>query len=235
MTNRNAKFSFRSLAIIAIAALAINATSTNAGLVPISSITGFSGGDSFTAGDFSPLTDGVGITKGNANDPSTWSNDGAAYQQEWYDNHLAGAANGKLGWVAFDFGSSRNDLQSLYLWNGNYQSGQLGAATFNIYYANTPTVALPAPPGPNSTVDYDFASGGWTQLGATESLGAKADDAFDLAAIPSARYLAIEIMSTHGSDLRSGFDEAAITFVPAPAALPVGLVMLGVFAARRRR
>jgi len=147
---------------------------------------------------------------------------------------LAGATNGKLGWVSFDLGASTPDLGNLYLFNGNYQTGQLGTATFNIYYAVGPTVALPSPPGANSTVDYDFASGGWTQLGSTRSLAAKANGVYDLSGIPTARYIALELMSTHGTDQRSGFDEVAITAIPEPSAALLGGVGMLLLLRRRK-
>lgn len=203
--------------ITVFAAVIVTITSSSyAALANIHSITGFSGGDSSTSGDFTPLTNGVGITKGDANDPTTWTNTGSAYGEEWYDNHLTGATDGKLGWVSFDLGSALTTLDDLYIIGGNYSSGKLGTATFNIYHATTPTEALPDPPGQNGSIDYDFSSGGWTQLGSTRTMAADTSEDFDLSGITSARYIALELMTTHGTDQRSGFEEIAITAVPEP-------------------
>ncbi|QTN32226.1 hypothetical protein HZ994_07745 [Akkermansiaceae bacterium] len=228
------------LTSLALAGLSLNANA--ASILPISSITGFSGGDSYTPQDFTPLTNGFGITKPDANDPSTWTNGaaspsgGAIYKDEWYDHYLVAAANGKLAWVSFDLGSAQTTLDNLYIINSDAQSNITATATFNIYHAVTPTVALPAPPGGNQAVDYDFASGGWTQLGSTQSIGVLTSAyAYDLSGITSARYIALEIMTAFKpSDGRVGFDEIAITAIPEPsAALLGGLGMLALL--RRRR
>jgi len=83
-------------------------------------------------------------------------------------------------------------------------------------------------------VDYDFASGGWTQLGTTRSLTTvAASQAFDLSGISSAQYIALEIMTAHTTNGRVGFDEAAITAIPEPSAALLG--GLGFLALLRRR
>ena len=218
---------------------ALTVATNAASILPFNSITGFSGGDSFTPQDFTPLTNGSGITKPDVNDPATWTNGGtstaaATYQDEWYDNFLVGAANSKLGWVSFDLGSVQTQLVNLYLINADAQSNIVATETFNIYYASMPTVALPAPPGGNQAVDYDFASGGWTQLGTTRSLTTvAASQAFDLSGISSAQYIALEIMTAHTTNGRVGFDEAAITAIPEPSAALLG--GLGFLALLRRR
>ena len=229
--------------LVALSALALSASVANAAvIVPFAGITGFSGGDSYTPQDFTQLTNGSGITKPEVNDPSTWSNGGtstagATYQDEWYDHFLVGAANSKLGWVSFDLGSSQTELDNLYLINADAQTNIVATATFNIYYAVTPTVTLPAPPGGNSAVDYDFASGGWTQLGTTRSLATTLPaQAFDLSGISSAQYIALEIITAHTDNGRVGFDEAAITAVPEPSssALLAGCFGLAWVMVRRR-
>jgi hypothetical protein len=220
---KNKSYSKTLLAIAGLL-LAVCASSNAATIIPFDSITGFSGGDQYTPQDFTQINNGFGINKPDANDPSTWSNggstpSGATYQDEWYDNFLVSAANSKLGWISFDLGSSQTTLDNLYLINADAQSNVVATSTFNIYYADTPTVALPAPPGGDSAVDYDFASGGWTQLGTTRNLAVTAPaQAFDLSGIASARYIALEIMTAHTDNGRVGFDEAAITVVPEPSA-----------------
>ena len=207
-------------------------TSANAALVTIDSITGFSGGDSATAGDFTQLTNGNGIDKStDANDPSTWVNNGAIFQEEWYDDPLTGAANSKLGWVSFDLGSARADLETLFIFNGNWGNplGQLSSKDINVYYSTNPTVALPTGVGPNGTVDYDFSSGGWTSLTSTTLTQASSSaDEIDLSGISSAQYIGIELMDFYvTSDDRLGFDEVAITAVPEPSAFALLAGMFG--------
>ena len=224
--------------VVALGGLSLSANAAT--VLPFSSITGFSGGDSFTSADFTQLTNGQGINKPDANDPSTWSNGGttinggATYKDEWYDNFLVGASNSKLGWVSFDLGTAQTELDNLFIINTDAQSNLVATATFNIYYATNPTVTLPTPPGQNQSVDYDFASGGWTQLGATRSLATTAPaQAFDLSGISSARYIALEIMTAHTTNGRVGFDEVAITAIPEPGTALLG--GLGLLALLRRR
>ncbi len=237
MISKKSKF-FVAL-IGALASFTITTNSADAAVLAFSGVTGFSGGDSYTPQDFTPLTNGFGINKPDADDPSTWTNGGpspntATYKDEWYDHYLTGAANGKLGWVAFDLGSSQTTLGSLYLINADAQGNVVATSTFNIYYADTPTVALPSPPGGNSSVDYDFASGGWTPLGVTRNIGvATSAYDYDLSSIASARYIAVEIMTSYTTDGRVGFDEAAITVIPEPSAALLGA--FGALALLRRR
>lgn len=85
--------------------------------------------------------------------------------------------------------------------------------------------------------DYDFASGGWTQLGATQTVTSGGQiDALDLSSIASAQYIGLEIMSSLKADNRVGFEEVAITAVPEPSsfALLAGCFGLAWIMVRRR-
>ncbi|MCF7956019.1 MAG: hypothetical protein K9M75_09480, partial [Phycisphaerae bacterium] len=68
------KLMLTAMVMLAVAAVA------NAALVPIVDVTGFSGGDSYPAGDFTPLTNGVGTANPDPADPSTWTNSGTSYK-----------------------------------------------------------------------------------------------------------------------------------------------------------
>lgn len=179
------------------------------------------------------------FTKGDANDPATWTASGQAWQDDWQGNNpLVGATNGKVGWVTFDFGSVQ-PLDDMYIWNLSESTGQNRRVnTYNIYYANSPTVA----PASGSSVDYDFSSGGWTQLGGTRSLlqwqdGTGADgsgtDGEENLNI-SAQYIGLEFITYEGGT-RVGLNEVVFTAIPEPASLAlVGLGSL-LIAGRRRR
>ena len=97
--------------------------------------------------------------------------------------------DGKLSWLApaipnspgwpSDLGAP-SALDQLYLWNIRYQGGIAGTATYNLYYADSPTVALPPRPKPGAYSvtgltpqgDYDFSSGGWTKFNTSGALSA---------------------------------------------------------------
>lgn len=222
-------------------AVLVTAVAAQAGIVTVVSTTGHNNKDNF-GGNMADMTSGSGMNQPDPNDPSTWTATSNSFGDEWQSAALvAGGTNGKIGWTAFDFGSTVSGLESLYLWNIRENTAQGRRINqYNVYLATAPTVALPAAPTDNSAVDYDFSSGGWTQLGGTMSLaqrGATPDPAnavLDLGGA-SARYLAIEILSNFGDANRTGLAEIGVTWVPAPAALPAGLAMLGLVAMRRRR
>lgn len=220
------------LPLIALAGLAL--TSNAATIAPIVSLSSSNGGDRYANGCTS-LTDGSGIDKSaDPTDPSAWVFDGAAYQAElmsWYfkdgDGLPTTGLNDKLAWDSFDLGSSI-PLETLYLFNNNYQGGVSGVNTYNLYYADSPTVALPSEPSKDQFSntdltpqgDYDFSSDGWTLFNTSGVLTAtkNAISTVDLTGV-SARYLAIEILTNHGDtykDGRVGLDEVAITTTPAP-------------------
>jgi alpha-galactosidase len=216
-------------AIIDDTTITVQAGSGSA-LVEISSLSGSHGGDQYANGTVS-LTNGSGITKADPDDPSTWTFSNANYWDEWMASYLKSGGvvtpglNGKVAWCSLDFGS-KTALGTLYLFNTNYSSGVSGTDQFNLYYADSPAVALPAQPtkgtyaitGLTPQGDYNFAGGGWTLFNTTGPLNASqaAVTAINLPNV-AARYLAIEILSNQGDASgggRAGFDEIAVTAAP---------------------
>jgi hypothetical protein len=204
-------------------------------VIPIVSVTGSHGGDQYANGMIS-LTNGSGITKSDPLDPSTWTFNSSAYADEWMASSLVTngvvtpGLNGKCAWASFDLGSSKI-LYKLWLFNINYSGGIAGTATCNIYYAVSPSVALPAQPakatysvtGLTPQGDYDFSSAGWTKFNTSGALTVpkNAITNVNLSGI-SARYIAVEILANWGDTYdknRVGFDEVAVTgpeiFAPA--------------------
>jgi alpha-galactosidase len=199
-------------------------------VLPITALTGSNGGDQYANG-MNSLTNGSGITKTNAADPATWALTNSLYQDEWMAWYMKTGGvstvglNGKLAWASFDFGATKS-LGKLYIFNNNYGGGISGMAQFNLYWADSPTVPLPAQPAKNTYSntgltpqgDYDFNSGGWTMINFAGPLTApkSAISSFDLPGI-SARYLAVEILANYGDTYlggRVGFDEIAVTAGP---------------------
>lgn len=199
-------------------------------VLPITALTGSNGGDQYANG-MNSLTNGSGIIKTNAADPATWSFSGDAYADEWMAWYMKVGGvptvglNGKLAWASFDFGSKKS-LGKLYIFNNNYSSGVSGVAQCNLYWADSPTVPLPAQPakatfantGLTPQGDYDFNSGGWTLVNVAGALTATKSgiNSFELPGV-SARYLAVEILANHGDSYlggRVGFDEIAVTLGP---------------------
>lgn len=181
------------------------------------------------------------ITKPDANDPSTWTAAGQAWSDDWqglnplYDGTNPTGTNSKVGWVTFEF-PSVTDLDSIYIWNVSESTGQdRRVNTYNIYYANTPTVN----PASGSGVDYNFASGGWTQLSGTRSLlqwvnGTGADGIETLGV--SAQYVGLEFITHGGSTARVGLNEVVFTTaVPEPTTTALlGLGGLALIFRRRK-
>ena len=211
---------------VVLAALCAHAVPARGDITtPIVAQTGSHGGDPYGNGMVS-LTNGSGIAKAVTADPSTWTFNGSAYQDEWMANYLTGAGNSKVAWAAFDLGTAKS-LTKLWLFNTNYGGGPSGVEQYNLYYAVAPAVPLPAQPGKGSYAntgltpqgDYHFSSGGWTKFNTSSALIATATgiDSIDLGGM-SARYLAVEILSNHGDTYqggRVGFDEVAVTITPA--------------------
>lgn len=240
-------------AAVAVVAIMLGANAAHAETVTPVSVTGHNGGQGFgsPSGELITMIDGSGMSKPNPNDPSTWTAISNSWPLEWQSTSLlSGASNGKIAWTAFDLGSATAGLKELYIWNERENQAR-SADEINVYVATTPGTALPATPGETATSadvgfgagDYDFSSGGWTLITNTNltwrnTAGANPNGIISLGEI-TAQYIAIEIISngvgTTGDANRTGLAEIGITVAPAPAALPAGLAMLGLVAARRRR
>ncbi len=221
--------------------------------IPIVDVIAFQQGYGPSPGDgsVSRLADGIGLTKTDPDDISTWGHDNL-WQHGWQGD---GTFPGTQAWVVFDLGTISDTLGILYLWNVNELlpwEGPGGEGTdpytdrgiqdFKLWYATAPSVGVPATGYTAQT--YDFTSGSWTQLGGTHTLAeASAVDGqlygggYDLSSIPEARYLAIEVVSNYGSAVRTGLAEAVITAIPEPAsyAALLGFAILGLAASRRTR
>lgn len=218
--------------------------SANAAVVGITGVTGHHTGQRFgyPVGNLPNMIDGSGMLIPDSNDPSTWTASGSAWQNEWQSNSLlSGATNSKIGWVVIDLGSATADLDNLYIWNERENLGRT-TDSYNLYYASAPTIP-PAPnPGTQNTLigDYDFASGGWTQLGSTASMSSRfdvgeaniANDVIGLGRI-TAQFIGIEILSNRGDANRVGIAEIAVTTVPEPSS--TALLGLGALALLLRR
>ena len=159
-------------------------------------------------------------------EPTTWYTNAVS---EWYstapstDYHDEWQAEGYElltgnAWYILDLGESVV-LNEWYLWNGRDAGGSRGFQTFNIYYANTPTVA-PAhgPTSSGAVLEYSFASGGWTLLNTDGVLfcpQANGSDTTPQLIVDlggkRARYIAIEMLTSHGATTRIGFAEGGIT------------------------
>ena len=204
-------------------AIAISGSHTaSADLVVPSDIKAFHQGDSLNGNGSAPkVIDGSGMTKVDADDPSTWNISSTAWQDDWQGFESPGGAN--RTWAVLDLGAPTANLDMMHLWNvqenapGN-QSDR-GMKNFNIFYATSPTVTPPATSG--TVTPYDFASGGWTQVSGAFSLpqgtgNGDAGQSFDVSTAAGARYIGLKILSNHGGN-RVGFGEIAFT-----TAVPTG-------------
>jgi hypothetical protein len=130
----------------------------------------------------------------------------------------------------------------MHLWNVNEASHPArGVDTFNIHFTDAPTAPPPSTGG--ATLEYDFAGGGWAQLGSTQSLaagtglaGLPVSGIFDISSISSAQYIGLEFITLQGVDLnRGGIAEAAFTTAVIPEPGPASLLTLGALLLVRRR
>jgi hypothetical protein len=220
------------LPIITIASIG----SATAALVVPTGINAFHQGDSLDGnGSTLRAIDGSGMAKGDANDPSTWTVSSTAWADDWQG---FSTPSGNNTWAVLDLGGATADLDQMYLWNVQEGSApDRGVNGFNIWYSNSPTVPPPAASG--SVTVYDFASGGWTQLGGTNNLAigtgvGDAGGAFDVSGASGAQFIGIEMLSNHGGN-RTGLAEVAFTTSPIPEPGSMALLLLGGFGLLRRR
>ncbi|MGB1129261.1 MAG: DUF6288 domain-containing protein, partial [Haloferula sp.] len=139
---------------------------------------------------------GVAGWPAGADSPDTWVATDDGYRSEWQSqSQISSGSNNKIGWVVFDLGSITAGLSDFYMWNlrnGNDSYIQ----TFNVYTASSPSVGLSHGPTDGSSIDYNFASGGWTLVNTGGVLNGtfKGDQVVDLGN-STARYVAIEILT----------------------------------------
>ncbi|MBT3296946.1 MAG: hypothetical protein HN919_20115 [Verrucomicrobia bacterium] len=199
-------------------AMTVSALDTTT-LAPISTITAHHVGQ---GAGITLAIDGSGMTKADPLDPSTWTRTSSGWTDEWQATAILNAGssiNGKIGWLAFDLGSSTPLLQDLYLWNCA-QSASARVKEFNIYYCVTLSVALPAATG--TATDYDFASGGWTRFNPSvpmllpSGVTSSPQGIVNLGGI-SARYVALEVITNYGNTSRAGMAEIGLTLQPPPS------------------
>jgi len=132
-------------------------------------------------------------------------------------------------WLVFDLGSAHSGLSKLYIWNVSEATGwNRGIKRYNLYYATSPSVTITnwakSANLPSTAMNYDFQSGGWTQIGSTNTLDAGDgqgtspagtygyDAAIDISSVPSARYIGIEIIDNLGdTNYRAGLNTVVFT------------------------
>lgn len=247
----------------AIVALILSAGTAHAGILYAEDASAWdqgSGGANGTGngGILRISEDLTGITQVNPADPSTWT-DTRAWPNDYQGQDVTSLTDN--AWIVLDLGANwaKLEMDSMHVWNVSEATGwNRGIATFNLYYSSAPTVAIPVSAdsgnltnGGANVVDYDFQSGGWTQLGGVQNLdrGAEGeaggglgtvDGTFDLSSMPSARYIGFEVLTDYGGVAqanRLGLGQVVFEgeVVPTPAALPAGLALLGLAAMRRRR
>jgi len=141
-----------------------------------------------------------------------------SYRDEWQGRPmLTNGTNGKVAWMIADLGTSV-PLSEWYLWNVR-EAGARGVQTFNVYYAMTPSVApIHGPTDQNTSIDYNFASGGWTKLNTdgvllmsmAGSTTTNVDAIVDFGGV-RARYIGMEVITGWGDATRCGIAEQGAT------------------------
>ncbi|MGA0899418.1 MAG: hypothetical protein ACO3SO_03310 [Luteolibacter sp.] len=188
------------------------------------------------------------ITKPDVNDPNTWTSAGQAWPDDWQGNGPLNRAdnptptNSKVGWVTFDFGTVVS-LDEIFIWNLSEATAQTRRVnTYNIYHSNSPSVAPVSGSGNNTaSLDYDFASGGWTQLVGTRSLtaygsGGGAANGIETIGV-SAQYIGLEFITYGGDTNRVGLNEVVFTeaaAIPEPSTALLGAIGSLMLLRRRR-
>jgi len=155
---------------------------------------------------------GVAGWPAGAEEPSTWTVTDSGYRFEWQAQSLVGSgSNSKIGWVVFDLGSITAGLSDLYIWNLRNGNDSY-TKTFNVYTASSPSAGLSHGPTDGSSIDYNFASGGWTLVntGGVLSGTFQGNQVVDLGG-STARYVAIEILTNGGNGSKVGLAEVAVT------------------------
>ncbi len=172
-------------------------------VVPDIGITTYVQGDTPDGeGSILNVVNGFGLTKPDAEDPSTWTHDNA-WQNGWQGRGDLSLLPDNVGWVVLDLKQETAGLQSLYLWNVNenpYYRLAAGVENFEVYYASDIKLAPPAT-GPVFQ-DYSFASGGWTKAGetvtATIGVGSNAPpNAVASLGGVSARYVGLKFLTNY--------------------------------------
>lgn len=235
---------------LAAIALCVMTAVTHAAVIPVTTVFGHNEKTNYTGTITDTIigsgmngygVDGVVGWPTGEGDPSTWTATTNSYGAEWQSGALlSGATNSKIGWIVFDMGSSVTGLDKFYIWNERENTARATNA-YNIYYAVTPTVAVTHGPTNSNTLDYNFASGGWTQVGSTANMtygGSSANAVINLGGV-TARYLAVEILSNGvgatGDATRVGLAEVGITaIIPEPASLALFALGTAMILPRRR-
>ncbi|MEZ7921125.1 MAG: lamin tail domain-containing protein [Akkermansiaceae bacterium] len=181
-------------------------------LIP-SSIKAFHQGDSLTGnGAALQIINGSGMSKPDANDPTTWTISSTAWADDWQG--FSADNSGNNTWAVLDLGALTANLDQMYLWNVQETNAlDRGTSMFNVYYASSPSESVPDTSG--AVTPYDFKSGGWTLLSTGNDLaqGTQIGDpgeVFDISGASGARYIGLHLTANHGG-FRTGLAEVVFT------------------------
>ena len=210
--------------MLAVAGAAQAAMIPNA--IPVVAVEGHDQSDGASPGNgsVSRVVSGAGLTIGDVNNTATWTHD-TSWQNDWQGNFdRPNLPNGAAdGWMAMDFGSSKSNLDTMYVWNVNEggtggSQKDRGVNSFDLWYTNSPTT--PVPPTTATSTAYDFAAAGWTPFTTDIAVAQGGDGAIhatvDVSGIPSARYIGLDFDGNYGSGFRVGLAEVQISEVPPP-------------------